>query len=277
MFCKNCRNQLIDGSKFCPKCGQKIDGDVEKKTESISQNPFAEPGQKYDMVDDGEKSPKDSCVAGLLSLFFGPLGIHDFYCGKSKNGIIKLILSITVFFSFIPAIWNIVDLFHIGTGKYVDGDNLPLKAAPWAKWIVILQFIAVALLFVLLITSILGIGAANNSIAKSKASEISPAFGTYIMMQDANFADCVILDDCYGSFDYIGYTPPASVNFYYEDVGFGMRAIAKTSLGDCPQGAVWSVKANIIQENNDYTLKYSCDVDPECESLTPSFKKLCEK
>ena len=142
---------------------------------------------------------------------------------------IKLILSITVFFSFIPAIWNIVDLFHIGTGKYVDGDNLPLKAAPWAKWIAILQFIAVALLFVLLITSILGIGAANNSIAKSKASEISPAFGTYIMMQDANFADCVTLDDCYGSFDYIGYTPPASVNFYYEDVGFGMRAIAKTS------------------------------------------------
>jgi TM2 domain-containing membrane protein YozV len=37
---------------------------------------------------------KNKVVAGLLALFFGPLGIHKFYLGKKSAGITMLLISV---------------------------------------------------------------------------------------------------------------------------------------------------------------------------------------
>ena len=40
---------------------------------------------------------KDKLVAGLLAIFLGTLGIHKFYLGYTKSGIIMLLVSLLTF------------------------------------------------------------------------------------------------------------------------------------------------------------------------------------
>lgn len=49
----------------------------------------------------------------LLTFFFGHLGFCDFYIQNYKKGLIKLLLFISYFGSFISIIWNLVDLYLI--------------------------------------------------------------------------------------------------------------------------------------------------------------------
>ncbi|MBQ9466452.1 MAG: TM2 domain-containing protein [Muribaculaceae bacterium] len=41
-------------------------------------------------------SGKSKVVAGVLALFLGGLGAHYFYCGKTKGGIIMLIVTLVL-------------------------------------------------------------------------------------------------------------------------------------------------------------------------------------
>jgi TM2 domain-containing membrane protein YozV len=178
MFCHNCGNQLPNGTKFCDKCGTKLSEDTTTSNHPqykpnpfaepgqnidfpqpyLTPNPFAEPGQKIDIYGQIEYSTSDPNVAAILSLLFGVLGFHDFYCGNTKNGLIKLILSLTGIASIVSIIWNIIDLYNIGDGSYTDGEGRNLSAAPWAKVIVLLELvlsIGLGLLVFMLLGSLL--------------------------------------------------------------------------------------------------------------------------
>ncbi len=94
-------------------------------------------------------------VVAILSLFFGALGVHDFYCGKIGHGVLKLIFTLTVVLSFISISWNLMDLYGIGEGSYTDSKGLHLDAIGWPKvavFLLILPSIAFVafLLFVIL-------------------------------------------------------------------------------------------------------------------------------
>lgn len=166
MFCPNCGNKIDSSSKFCEMCGSKL----EERNAPV-QSPYVVPvkADEFGIV----LSDCNSNVAGLLALFFGAIGVHDFYCGNSKEGAEKLlcivISIIAAFFPFIilstrwtvsdvaaisiisgilsfitiiiPFSWGISDLYKIGNGTYCDGKGYYLEAAPWAKIIVILQFL----------------------------------------------------------------------------------------------------------------------------------------
>jgi len=41
-------------------------------------------------------APKQKMIAFLLAFFLGPLGVHNFYLGKTGMGVAQLILTITV-------------------------------------------------------------------------------------------------------------------------------------------------------------------------------------
>ncbi len=144
MFCHNCGNKLPDGSKFCDNCGTKLGNAGAAPVEPQPQvrvNPFAEPGESVNAYGEVQYSSCDSNVAALLSFLFGALGLHDFYCGKTSNGIIKLVLTITGIATIVSVIWNLIDLYSIGDGSYMDGSGNYLAPAPWAKVIVILGIV----------------------------------------------------------------------------------------------------------------------------------------
>ena len=117
------------------------------------------------------------------------------------------------------------------------------------------------------------------SVAKSKASEMPVAIGTYKNLQEAYITEI----ESAGSFDRIGYTAPSSNVFEYVDLNAGIAAISKENLNDCPKGTAFVV--TVIPGG--YSNQWNCaildshgnEVEPyvtsACESLVPHFRDLC--
>lgn len=70
MYCKNCGKEIEDNVSFCPNCGAKVERDTQYPQKGKSQ-----------------------IGAGLLGIFLGSLGIHNFYLGYMTKGIIQLLLT----------------------------------------------------------------------------------------------------------------------------------------------------------------------------------------
>ena len=74
MICKNCGKEIPEDANVCPYCG-------------ISQN-----------VEGVQYAPdRNKLAAGLLAIFLGTLGVHKFYLGYKKEGIIMLLVTVLTF------------------------------------------------------------------------------------------------------------------------------------------------------------------------------------
>ncbi len=71
-------------------------------------------------------APKQKMIAFLLAFFLGPLGVHNFYLGKTGMGVAQLILTITVIGGLVSAPWALVQAILIIMGKIDDADGNPL-------------------------------------------------------------------------------------------------------------------------------------------------------
>ncbi|WDE99098.1 TM2 domain-containing protein [Lentisphaera profundi] len=77
-------------------------------------------------MENENKSSKSKVIAALLAFFFGALGVHNFYLGHTKNGIIQLVLSLLVVTAIISWVWAVVDFIKILTDKLDDSQGLAL-------------------------------------------------------------------------------------------------------------------------------------------------------
>lgn len=59
--------------------------------------------------------PKQKLVAGLLGIFLGAWGVHQFYLGDNKKGIIRII--VTVVTCGIGGIWGFIEGILIQIGR----------------------------------------------------------------------------------------------------------------------------------------------------------------
>ena len=123
-------------------------------------------------------------------------------------------------------------------------------------------------------------------IAKSKASEIGPAAGEYVKLQDAFISET---GTTWGSWQYIGYKMETSNNvFKYEEQnapssGTELLGAAKAvwkatplaGLNDCKTTDFWQLKIASISKDNGaaYTAQVS---SADCNVLTPSYGKLAK-
>lgn len=102
-------------------------------------------------------------------------------------------------------------------------------------------------------------------IARSKASEIVPAFAAYIKLQEAYAVESGEL----GTWSQIGYSAPGGKNFYYSEYDQGdikgIQTINKENLAGCPANSKWIAQC------------YYEDYRPVCNySIQSSKKKACE-
>ena len=138
-------------------------------------------------------------------------------------------------------------------------------------------------------------------IAKSKASEVGPAAGTYVKLQDAYAADTGAV----GKWANIGYIAPGtkgddsehysttvfdySNSFGGADAGStmvgslgaateGWRATTKTALNDCKIQSYWWIKFS--KSGDGASVAYEADITTtgttknDCSSLTPNFTNI---
>ena len=137
MFCKNCGAPMADnasicvqcgcakgtGASFCPNCGNATaPGAAVCLNCGVALTAAQQAGAKSKLV------------AGLLGIFLGTLGIHNFYLGYTTKAIIQLVASlvggaITCGIATIGIwIWALIEGIMILTGKIsVDGKGNLLK------------------------------------------------------------------------------------------------------------------------------------------------------
>ena len=122
-------------------------------------------------------------------------------------------------------------------------------------------------------------------IAKSKASEIGPAAGEYVKLQDAYIAE---VGDYIGGFGKIGYEMQATTSFDYKGsiassgtvaLGTGAtgawEAKSLVALNDCTKGSSWTLDVAASQSGNGakWEANYPAN-QTACETLTPRFGDL---
>lgn len=109
-YCVKCGVGIGKGSEYCPGCGAKVleIADVCVRCGTSLSRP----------------SPKSKVLAGILGIFLGWLGIHNFYLGYIGKGIAQLLISILSigFLAWISGIWSLIEAILILTGS-IDKDK----------------------------------------------------------------------------------------------------------------------------------------------------------
>ncbi|WP_054009979.1 TM2 domain-containing protein [Arthrobacter sp. ERGS1:01] len=87
-------------------------------------------GQPYAVAPGVEQ--KSKIVAGILGILLGSLGIHNFYLGNTRNGLIQLLVSVISLGFLAPfmGIWGLIEgiLILVGHENYrTDAKGVPLK------------------------------------------------------------------------------------------------------------------------------------------------------
>ena len=130
MFCKNCGNPIDPQAAMCVKCGF-AKGTCSNFCHNCGQptQPGASICTSCGFAVNGAAAggeQKSKLVAALLAFFLGSLGIHDFYLGYNKNGIIKIVLTCCTGVG--GGIWALIDLIRLLTGSlHTDANGVELK------------------------------------------------------------------------------------------------------------------------------------------------------
>lgn len=135
MFCEKCGNQLPEDANICPNCGSPIIGAAQAQAQpqyrqappQYQQQPQYQQAPQYQQP----VQPKSKLAAGLLAIFVGTLGIHNFYLGYTTKGLIQLLVSLLTLGIGAPAIaiWALIEgIFYLTghEGYTADAKGVPL-------------------------------------------------------------------------------------------------------------------------------------------------------
>lgn len=136
MFCKNCGQPYVTdqavmcvkcgtqkgvGSNYCPNCGQPTpQGNQVCMNCGIALNA----GMYAPM------SAKSKVAAGLLAIFLGCFGVHNFYLGYTGKAVAQLLITLLTcgLGSVVSGIWAFIEGILILTGSInTDADGNMLK------------------------------------------------------------------------------------------------------------------------------------------------------
>jgi hypothetical protein len=95
MKCPDCARETQDQTKYCGFCGAAMNKPFSIKEKPIEPEVMDEKDvkRKHSESFNPQSEPKSKLVAGLLAIFVGGLGIHNFYLGYTNRGVTQLLLS----------------------------------------------------------------------------------------------------------------------------------------------------------------------------------------
>lgn len=115
VMCVRCGVQKGTGNNFCPQCGQ-----------ATPPNSVVCLNCGVSLQGYGMQEQKSKIAAGLLGIFLGGWGIHNFYLGNTTRGIIQIIVTICT--CGMGALWGLIEGIMILAGSIsTDAKGVPLK------------------------------------------------------------------------------------------------------------------------------------------------------
>jgi len=109
-FCQNCGTELNEVQEICLNCGVKVNNTTKK----VNNDPNA----------------KSKMAAGLLGIFLGVFGVHNFYLGYTGKAVAQLLITVLscFFLSPVSAVWGLIEGIMILAGNTTtDATGRPLN------------------------------------------------------------------------------------------------------------------------------------------------------
>ena len=118
-YCSHCGGEVEKDATVCMKCGYKIEKAKEEAPASQTPHTASAPTTS-------QTQPKSKVAAGLLGIFLGVIGVHNFYLGYIQKAVAQLILGTigACFFGIGPIvsfIWGLIEGILILCGN-IDKD-----------------------------------------------------------------------------------------------------------------------------------------------------------
>ena len=89
-FCTNCGTEVSEQQDICLKCGVRLN-----QSKTVGSDPNA----------------KSKLAGGLLGIFLGYFGVHNFYLGYTGKAVGQLLITILScgILSFVSGIWGLIE------------------------------------------------------------------------------------------------------------------------------------------------------------------------
>ena len=144
MFCQKCGSEIGEGVAFCQNCGAPVaPAEPQSQAQYQQYDNQAQYQQYNNQAQYGQYSgpqyaqpvsqgaQKSKLAAGLLAIFLGSLGVHNFYLGFTKRAVAQLLISLLTFGIGAPiiAIWALIEgVFYLSSheGYTTDANGVPL-------------------------------------------------------------------------------------------------------------------------------------------------------
>ncbi len=135
MYCQNCGAEINDNARFCPFCGTRTDKGAEDA--AAGEGARQESGQENYARQEHVYAPppatterKSKLAAGLLGIFLGTLGIHNFYLGYTGKALAQLLITVCTcgLGGIVTSVWGLIEGILILTGGIAtDANGVPLQ------------------------------------------------------------------------------------------------------------------------------------------------------
>ena len=114
-FCVKCGVAKGMGNNYCQNCGRSVNpGAVACTMCGAPCTPSVNPAMQ-----------KSKLVAGLLGIFVGGLGIHNFYLGNNSRAVLQIVLSFVACGA--ASLWGFIEGIMILCGNInTDANGVPL-------------------------------------------------------------------------------------------------------------------------------------------------------
>lgn len=96
-YCKKCGAQAGEALRYCTTCGCRLETAKVKGAKGA------------------EMSNRSRLVAGLLGIFVGGFGVHNFYLGRIAIGLLQIVLTLLTF--GIASVWGFIEGILILCGR----------------------------------------------------------------------------------------------------------------------------------------------------------------
>lgn len=140
MFCKMCGKEIPDGKELCDECAAKAENTTStENTTAQSQTVNTESttnsnAQNATVINNSQVNnnpqAKSKLCAGLLGIFLGTFGVHNFYLGFYGKAIAQLLITILScgILAIASYIWGLIEGIMILCGSIsVDANGVQLK------------------------------------------------------------------------------------------------------------------------------------------------------
>jgi TM2 domain-containing membrane protein YozV len=139
-ICPQCGAPVDPTANSCKYCGEVFSVSTRQNTyqqqtpppppQYQPQQTQYQPQQQFAYPPVNPAMQKSKVAAGLLGIFLGTFGVHNFYLGYTGKAVAQLLITVLScgFLSWISFIWGIIEGIMILSGSInIDGRGMPLK------------------------------------------------------------------------------------------------------------------------------------------------------